>query len=87
MTGREGRLSWEARAEEVGFEVLPKRCNRGSISYMKGERVPKDRVIVTEGIRKVFNCFVNSAIESGGLKELEFGGISPCISGRGVGVD
>ena len=39
---------------------------------MKGERVPKD--IVTEGIREVFDLFVNSTIESGGLKELEFGG-------------
>ena len=28
---------------------------------------------------------MNSTIESGGLKELEFGGASPCISGRGVG--
>ena len=56
MTGREGRLSWEARAEEVSFEVLPKRCNRGTISYMERERVPQGRGIVTEGIRKVFNC-------------------------------
>ena len=55
MTGREEKLSWKARAEEVGFEVLSKRCNRGTISYMKGERVPKDWGIVTEGIRKVFN--------------------------------
>ena len=48
---QEGRkLSWEARAEEVGFEVLPKSCNRGTVSYMKGERVPKDLGIVTEGI-------------------------------------
>ena len=52
----EGRkLSWEARAEEVSFEVLPKRCNRRTISYMERERVPKDRGIVTEGIRKMFN--------------------------------
>ena len=51
----EGKLSWEARAEEVSFEVLPKRCNRETISYMERERVPKDRGIVTEGIRKVFN--------------------------------
>ena len=36
---REEKLGWESRAEEVGFEVLPKRCNRGTISYM--ERVPK----------------------------------------------
>ena len=52
MTGREERLSWEARAEEVNFKVLPKRCNRGTISYM--ERVPKGRGIVTKGVRKVF---------------------------------
>ena len=33
---QEGRkLSWETRAEEVGFEVLPKRCNRGTVSCMK----------------------------------------------------
>ena len=87
MTGREGRLSWEARAEEVSFEVLPKRCNRGTISYMERETVPKGRGIVTEGIRKVFNSFVNSTIKSGGLKEFEFGGTSPCVSKRGVGVD
>ena len=49
MTGREGRLSWETRAEEVSFEVLPKRCNRGTISYMERKRVPKGRGIVTEG--------------------------------------
>ena len=55
MTGREGKLSWEARAEEVNFKVLPKRCSRGTISYMKRERVPKDWGIVTEGIRKVLN--------------------------------
>ena len=67
--------------------MLPKRCNRGTVSYMKGERVPKDRRIVTEGIRKVFDGFVNSTIESGGLKELEFGGTSPCISRSGFGVD
>ena len=30
---------------------------------------------------------MNSAIESGGLKELEFGGTLPCISGIGVEVD
>ena len=41
---QEGRkLSWETRAEVLkGFEVLPKRCNRGTASYMKGKRVPKD---------------------------------------------
>ena len=55
MTGREEKVSWEARAEEVSFEVLPKRCNRGTISYVEKEIVPKGRGIVTEGIRKVFN--------------------------------
>ena len=55
MTRREGKLSWEARTEGVSFEVLPKRCNRGTISYMERERLPKGRRIVTEGIRKVFN--------------------------------
>ena len=62
--GQEGRkLSWETRAEEVGFEVLPKRCNRGAVSNMKGERVPKDRGIVTERIREVFDC----KIQEGGI--------------------
>ena len=55
MTGREGKLSWEARSEEASFAVLPKRCNGGTISYMERERVPKGRGIVTEGIRKVFD--------------------------------
>ena len=54
MTGREERLSWEARAEEVSLKVLHKRCNRGTISYMERERVPKGRGIVTEGVRKLF---------------------------------
>ena len=35
------KLSWETRAEEVGFEVLPKICNRGTVSYMKGEKSSK----------------------------------------------
>ena len=87
MTRREERLNWEARAKEVSFKVSPKRCNRGTISYMERERVPKGRGIVTEGVRKVFHRFVNSAIEGGGLKECEFGGTSPCVSGGGVGVD
>ena len=87
MTGREERLSWEARAEEVSFKVFPKRCNRGTISYMERKRVPKERSIVTEGVRKVFHRFVNSAIKGGGFKELEFAGTSPCVSVGGVGVD
>ena len=28
---------------------------------------------------------MNFKVESGAMKELEFGGASPCISGRGVG--
>ena len=67
--------------------MLPKRWNRGTVSYIKGERVPKDWGIVTEGIRDVFDRFVNSMVEGGGLKELGFGGASLCISGRGVEVD
>ena len=39
----------------MSFEVLPKRYNRGTFSYMERERVPKGRGLVTEGIRKVFN--------------------------------
>ena len=87
MTGREERLSYEARAEEVSFKVLPKRCNRGTISYMERERVPKGKAIVTEGVRKVSYCLVNSVIKGGGLKELQFGCTSPCVSETGVGVD
>ena len=49
------KLSWETRAEEVDFEMFPKRCNRGTVSYMKGERIPDDWGIVTEGFRKVFD--------------------------------
>ena len=48
------RLSWETRVEEVGFEVFSKRCDRGTISYLEGEGVPKNWGIVTKGIREVF---------------------------------
>ena len=34
MTGREGRLSWEARAEEVSFEVLPKRFFEKFLNFL-----------------------------------------------------
>ena len=30
---------------------------------------------------------MNLTVESGGVKELEFMGASPCISGRGVGMN
>ena len=36
VTRRE-ELSWETRVEEVGFEVFPKRCDRGTASYLEGE--------------------------------------------------
>ena len=49
------RLSWETGNEEVGFEVLPERCDRGAISYLEGERVPKNWGVVTERIRKMFD--------------------------------
>ena len=39
----------------MSFEVFSKRCSRGAVSYMKGERVPKDWGIVTEGIREVYD--------------------------------
>ena len=87
MTGREERLSWEARAKEVSFKVFLKRCNRGTISYMEREGVLKGRGIVTEGVGKVFHRFVNSVIKGGGLKELQFRGTSPCVSGGRVEVD
>ena len=51
----ERKLSWETRGKELGFEVFPERCDRGAISYLEGERVPKNLGIVTERIRKVFD--------------------------------
>ena len=52
---QEGRkLSWETGIKEVGFEVFPERCDRGAISYLEGERVPKNQGIVTERIGKMF---------------------------------
>ena len=49
------KLSWETGIKEVGFEVFPETCDRGAISYMEGERVPKNRGIVTERIGKKFD--------------------------------
>ena len=37
----------------MGFEVLPERCDKGTISYWEG--VPKNWGVVTEGIGKVFH--------------------------------
>ena len=36
---------------------------------LNGKRVPKNRGIVTERIRKVFICFMNSMVKSGEMKE------------------
>ena len=53
---QEGRkLSLETIVEQEGFEVFPKRCDRGTVSYLEGERVPKNWGIVTERIREVFD--------------------------------
>ena len=53
---QEGRkLSWETGIKEMGFEVFPERCYGGAISYLEGERVPKNRGIVTERIGEKFD--------------------------------
>ena len=49
------RQSWETSVEELDFKVFPKRCDRGTVSYLEGERVPKNWDIVTERIREVFD--------------------------------
>ena len=38
----------------MSFEVFPKRCDRGTVSYLKGERVPKNWDI-TERIREMID--------------------------------
>ena len=50
------------------------------MSYLEGERVPKNWGIVTERIGKVLDCLMNSMFKSGGMKEFKFGGDSPCTS-------
>ena len=55
---REGILSWEARTDKVSFEVLLKRCNRWTISYMEKERVPKDRGIVIIYMQGTHECII-----------------------------
>ena len=35
--------------------MFPNRCNRGTVSNLKGERVPKNWGLVTEGIGEVFD--------------------------------
>ena len=38
----------------MGFEVFPKGCDRGAISYVEGDIFPTNSGIVNERIRKVF---------------------------------
>ena len=38
----------------MGFQAFPEGCDRGTISYLEGERVLKNRGIVTERIQNVF---------------------------------
>ena len=53
---QEGRKqSWETGIKEVGFEVFPERHDRGAISYLEGEGVPKNWGIVTERIGEKFD--------------------------------
>ena len=66
------RLGGETRVKQVSFQVFPEGCDRETVSYLKGERVPKNRGIVTERIWKVFDWFVNCTIKSGDVKELKF---------------
>ena len=67
--------------------MFPERCNRGTVSYLEGEGVPKNSGIVTERIGKLLDWFMNFTVKSESMKELECGGASPCISGRGVGMN
>ena len=39
----------------MSFEVFSEGCDKGAISYMEGERVPKNRGIVTEKTGKKFD--------------------------------
>ena len=79
VTKREG-------VEEVGLRCFMNDATEG-ISYLEGETLPKNCIIVTKRIRKVFDKFRNSMVKSGGMTELKFRCVSPCISGRDVGVN
>ena len=35
--------------------MIPETCDRGTVSYLEGERVPKNWGVVTKRIRVVFN--------------------------------
>ena len=51
------RLSWEIGVEQVGFEVFPEGCDRGAISNVEGERVPKNRGIVTQSVYWIYELY------------------------------
>ena len=44
----------ETEVKQLSYQVFPEGCDRGTISYLEGERVPKKRGIMTERIQKVF---------------------------------
>ena len=46
--GRETR--WGTGDKQVSFQVFPEGCIRGIVSYMEGERDPKNRGIVTKRV-------------------------------------
>ena len=50
LTPRGTETKLETRSEKAGFEVFPERCNRGTVSYLEGEGVPKNWGVVTKRI-------------------------------------
>ena len=44
------RLGWETGIKKVGFEVPPEISKRGTVSYLEGERFPKNWGVVTDRI-------------------------------------
>ena len=50
--GKETR--WGTGVKRVSFQVFPEGCDRGTVSYLEGGRVPKSRSIVAERIEKCF---------------------------------
>ena len=48
---------------KMGFEVFPERCDRGKVSYLEGERVPKNGGVVTKRIR-IYLLYIAISISS-----------------------
>ena len=48
--------------------MFPEGCDRGTVSYLERERVPKNWGIVTGKIQKVFVSFVDCTIKGGDVK-------------------